>query len=106
MALAEASSEYLRVVGIGGARALAAEAVPYVLHELYGGRSSVTARQSADGTDGVPAARPTKKQKRAMKVHIRAGGTWEQWHRSEHDRLVWVITYGRVSGHHCHQLGC
>ena len=68
VALSNTSVEYLRIAGIGGARALAPEAVPYVLHELYGGRSSVTARQAADGTDGGSLTRPTKKQKRAMKV--------------------------------------
>ncbi len=68
MALSDASCEYLRVAGIGGARGLGAEAVPYALHELYGGRSSVTSQQAADGTDGATNARPSKKQKRAMRV--------------------------------------
>ena len=72
MALSDAGCEYLRIAGIGGARALAAEVVPYVLHELYGGRSSVTSRQAAGETDGASVGRPSKKQKRAMKVHIGA----------------------------------
>ena len=72
LALSDVSCEYLRVVGIGGARALAAEAVPYVLHELYGSRSSITSQQAANGPDGASAARPSKKQKRAMKVNSRA----------------------------------
>ncbi len=70
VALSDASCEYLQAAGIGGARALAAEAVPYALHELYGGRSSVTSQQAADGTDVASAARPSKKQKRAMKVNL------------------------------------
>ena len=69
VALSEAGGEYLRVAGIGGARVLAADAVPYVLLELYGDRSSVTSGRSADGKEGDGASRPTKKQKRAIKVH-------------------------------------
>ena len=68
VALSDAGCEYLRVAGIGGARALAAEAVPYVLHELYGGRSSVTSQQAVGASDGATAVRPSKKQKRAMKA--------------------------------------
>ncbi len=47
---------------------LAADAVPYVLLELYGDRSSATVGKAADGREGNGAARPTKKQKLAMKV--------------------------------------